>query len=503
MVGWINKAAGALLAALVLTSAAGANEYAFTRARSIYLQMTQSGECGVALPSAREFAASSDFATLDIEVRHAFLLATVQCAASVHDYGQAAAAARDARNLNAEWADYTLLLIGLDGDDDQLVVQSFESMSANTPRYIGALEMRTVWRILRAARGADESGASELLIHNKLEAHNYVPPQAVPDDGLRRDHVRLLLDRGEVARARERAAPITDPHTVLTMRVDRRFDALRSTPDFERAFDLAAAVDRHIARTRRSIADNPRLLGPSLDLVQALRLQGKHQEALREVDAILARANTAEGPSLFEDHEDQLNWLLNERSYILYDLDRREEARSTFGQSIGAGEGGEWNVSQVINFASRLQAEGRSSEALEVLRTMGRASPYGDMWAATVRACAGEVLSNAQVRDEALTFLREHEDDNPAAFTRALLCVNDLDGAAAAYVRRLGNEEHRETALLALQIYEPPAVVLSAQEADIERRQASVRDRPEVQAAVEAIGRIERVPFHSVYWGDS
>ncbi len=78
---------------------------------------------------------------------------------------------------------------------------------------------------------------------------------------------------------------------------------------------------------------------------------------------------------------------------------------------------------------------------------------------------------------------------------RALLCIGDIDGAAAADISRLGDPEHRDTALLALQIYEPPPVVLSEQEAEIERRKAAIRERPDVRAAVDAVGRIERAPL--------
>jgi tetratricopeptide (TPR) repeat protein len=500
-VHWGGKLASALGALLLLSPTAAANEYALTRARTLYQQMTEGGQCEAALPSARQFWPSTEFATLDVEVRHVFLGATIGCAASLNDYAQAIAAARAARDLNAAWADYSLMLLGLDSANNQLVIQSFDAMNASAPQYIKNLEYRTVWRLLRAIREADPSGASELRMHEALVSQGYVPPEAVPDDAIRQEHARLLLAHGDVARARDRLAPITDPQTLLRIRIDRRYDALRNDPSFEQQFDIAAAVERHIARARETIAASPRLLGPWLELVQSIRLLGRREEALAEVDRILARAQSPEGASLFDDYEDQLNWLLNERSYILYDLNRREEARTTFGQAIGVGESGNWNVSQVINLASRLQAEGRSAEAVDVLRTVGRASPYGDMWVAAVRACAGEDLDDAAMRDEAMSFLRAHDDDNPAALTRGLLCVNDLDGAAAAYVRRLGNPEHREVALMALQIYEPSPVVLSEQEAELDRRKAAVRDRPEVRAAVEAVGRIERVPLHSVYWG--
>lgn len=498
---------GILFATAMMTSGlaapAAANEYAVTRARTLAAQLIDDGQCEAALPSARTFWPSSEFATLSLELRQGFLAAVVECAAGLNDFPQAFAAAWAARDLGAPWGDYLLLLLALDGRDNALALQSFDAVSANTPHYLDRLEIRTVWSVLRAVREADPSGAAELRVHEALLARNYSPEPGMSDDGLRRDHARLLLERGQTSRARERIAPVTDPQTLLVVRIDKRFDALRADPDFEQRFDLRSALERHIARARERAAAHPRLLALQHDIVQSVRMLGRPEQALAELDRVLARAHSADGASQFDDYADQINWLLNERGYILYDLGRREEARTAFGQAIGVGEGGHWNVSQVINFASMLQAEGRAGEALEVLRTMGRASPYGDMWAAAVRACAAEQLNDTALRDEAMTFLREHESDNPAALTRGLLCVNDLDGAAAAYVRRLRNPAEREGALLALQIYEPPRVVLSEQEAEINGRKAAVRDRPDVRAAAEEVGRIERVPLHSVYWGET
>ncbi|MBX9745854.1 MAG: hypothetical protein K2X34_03065, partial [Hyphomonadaceae bacterium] len=166
-----------------------------------------------------------------------------------------------------------------------------------------------------------------------------------------------------------------------------------------------------------------------------------------------------------------------------------------------AGEDGQWSVSQVINFASMLSAEGRPQDALEVLRTVGSASDYGDMWIAAVRACAASQLGDSDLRDTALSFLRENADDNISAAARGLLCANDLDRAAALYIRRLADPEQRGDALLALQRYTQPPNVLPHNRALAERLE-QVRARADVQAAIAAVGRIEEVPLQSVYWGD-
>jgi tetratricopeptide (TPR) repeat protein len=239
-----------------------------------------------------------------------------------------------------------------------------------------------------------------------------------------------------------------------------------------------------------------------LDVAQALRVLGRNQEALDLLDRVVAQAQTPDAQAQFDDIADQLNWLLNEKAYALYELNRPEEARTAFGLSIAVGEDGQWSVSQVINFASMLQAEGRSADALEVVQTVGEASPYGRMWVAAVRACAAGNLGRAELRREALAYLREHERDNAAARANALLCVNDLDEAAALYIRRLANPAEREDALLALQTYRRPPRPALPQESLLHARLEQVRGRPDVLAAVAAVGRIEEAPLHSVYWGD-
>ena len=204
----------------------------------------------------------------------------------------------------------------------------------------------------------------------------------------------------------------------------------------------------------------------------------------------------ADGAAQFDDYDEQLNWVLNARADTLYDLDRNDEARVAFRLAIETGEDGARNVSQAINFASRLVGEGRPLEALDALSEVGNASPYGDMWVAAERACASEQLGDRAVRDTALAFLREHEEDNPSARIRGFICMNDLDGAAATIIHRLQDPDDRTEALVALQRYRERAHAGTPQSRLIQQRYDAVRDRPDVQAAIAAVGRIEDVPLY-------
>ncbi len=491
-----------LAAASLTLGAARANEYALTRAGALYEQLSDDSQCEAALPAAREFWRSRDFSTLPEMAQGLLLQRIMGCAWALEDAEGAIAASRAAQAAGADWPGYALLQIGVRFQTDGLALESFHALDASDPDLVSRLPARFVWGVLGAARRADPSGAASLRVHDVLAQRRYAAPEGGPDDALRVEHARLLASAGRIEQARTRLDTVLEPRHLMLVRIDRAFDGLRGEAGFERRLDLVAAAEANVARAEAAIAAAPRKLSRVLDAAQALRMLWRNDEALALLDRHLAAAQGADAARSYDDVADNLNWLLNERAYILYDLNRPDEARAAFGLSIAVGEHGGWSVSQVINFASMLEAEGRGADALEVLRTVGRASPYGDMWVAAVRVCAAEQQGDAALVGEAMRFLRAHVDDNVSAAARAYLCVNDLDAAAALYVRRRQDLEMRGDALLALQTHrEAPSGALPRL-AVLRQRLDQVRSRADVRAAVEAVGRIEESPLHSVYWGD-
>lgn len=333
-----------LLAMLALAAPAGANEYALARARGLYSQLRDRAQCEAALPASREFWRSSDFTTLSPEVRSALLQEMVQCAVRLRDADAAIAMSQEARALGAPWADFTLLVLGVTFEQDAVAVEAFHATAERDRGRLARMPWRLAWGTLRAAHDLDPSGAQELRVHDVLAALPYAPEEGGSDDSLRMDHALLLLAARQTERARERVSTVIDPRQVMIMRVDRRFDALREDPSFASRLDLRAAAEADLARARARADAKPTKLQGFLDVAQALRTLGRHSEALTLLDHHIARAQAA-GGSGYEDIEDTLNWLLNERAYILYDLDRPEEAREAFGLSIAAQEHGDWSVS--------------------------------------------------------------------------------------------------------------------------------------------------------------
>jgi len=222
-----------------------------------------------------------------------------------------------------------------------------------------------------------------------------------------------------------------------------------------------------------------------------LRDVGRSQEALAEIERVLPAAQAPPPANNFDDLQDELSWLLNAKADLLYDLGRNDEARTMFSSSVTVNLKGEVNANQAVAFAAMLNAEGRGGDALQVLRTLSRLSIYGDMLEQSERACAADQTHDQRTRDEALAALRAHETANPGALSHALLCVNDLDGAAALMIRRLSNPVEREQALLALQRYHRVETRRMPMEVVELQRLAQIRDRADIRTAVASVGRIE------------
>jgi tetratricopeptide (TPR) repeat protein len=203
----------------------------------------------------------------------------------------------------------------------------------------------------------------------------------------------------------------------------------------------------------------------------------------------------------FTDGDKQANWVLNELGYALGDVGRYAEAETAFKASVTVGENGGPSVSQAINWGQTLLDLERPKEALaSVDNIKGGASPYGVMWADAIRVCANAVLDPAAAKRQ-LEGMTAREDDNEAALTQALLCLDRQDEAAAAYIRRLASPKRRDGAISAFRVVLPPPV-MTARQKEMERRKQAVLARPDVRQALEPVGRALTLPLAGSYWGE-
>jgi tetratricopeptide (TPR) repeat protein len=307
-----------------------------------------------------------------------------------------------------------------------------------------------------------------------------------------------LLKAGDVAGARKAVARVDDPYVLLQIAEQRRFAPLWPALEAEGRFDWRAVTEAALKRRQAAAAAAPRTLADALEVQQLLRQLQRYDEAIALGQSLNKRILAGEK---FADADRKANWVLNELAYVLGDVGRYAEAEAAFKASVATGENGGPSVSQAINWGEALLDLGRPKEALASVDSItDGASPYGEMWADAIRVCANATLNPAAART-LLDSMKAREDDNGAALTEALLCLDRQDEAAATYVRRLASDKRQEGAISAFRVVAPPPV-LTARQKEMDRRKQAVLARPEVRKALDAVGRAVTLPLAGSYWGE-
>ena len=492
---------GATLAAN-LPSAWASEASDYFRAYQHEMDGLKSAGCKAHLGKSAEVAASPLFVTVvSREGRTAFMNALIDCAYAERDLAAAfqAAQAWHAIDPDNPWVQAVRLDLGALQEQPAVTVEAFMALVRLAPDYLRGLEVRNIWSVVKAAEELENPDERKFELYQSLARIGYAPPPPGHDGSLRFEHAELLLARGDVETARARLASVTDLALLARLRVERKFDVLRGDRDHDAKLDLKASAERNVETSRTLMTAQPDVLQLVEDHVSALHAARRPAEALAAADAAIAKH--AANAAAFKDADDQLRWLLNRRGYLLYELGRVAEARASLAQAAGLNENGELNVSNIINYTLMLLDEGAAAEAAELLPKIGKASPYGQGWIESARACLGVQLQDGAMQKAGLEWLREHEADNRPAYSRALLCTNALDASAAFFVKRLNDPEARGEALMALQEYDYPSEAHLPVLKMLRQRLDVVRARPEVQSAVKAVGRIEKIPVH-LFAGD-
>ena len=323
------------------------------------------------------------------------------------------------------------------------------------------------------------------------------PHKLATADGLRLDIADYLLEKGDVAGAKKLVFAIRTAEPLLQTLIARKWDAVRDSGDpNERLAQSIAASDE---ASRAALFDKPDDLEIVIRRGQFLRSVGKDAEAL---DLLLPK--TADLQWMKQQGE-YAYWIANEAAYALVDLKREKEAVALMEKLLSLGlEENPVLVSMAINsVAIRIDAGDfrGAADYAEMLATKhgNIASPYGRMWMWEGAACGNFLAGSLDRAQPWLVKLKSNEKDNRAALTRALLCVNDIDGAAASVIRRLDGDD-AEQMLAAVQDYSGGPEFSPAKKI-LESRLRQVIARPDVQAAIAKHGRVMKVPLSRTYWG--
>lgn len=355
--------------------------------------------------------------------------------------------------------------------------------------------------ITTAAFRANKDGkhrSEQLELLNALFAANFTLQLGLQPDPLWQELISDALDRNDLLRAREISKRVQNTETLVQMRIDRRFDALvKAEP---KVFDITAALEYQRKLLAKAVADDPRSLTARVQYCYTLREAGRFGEVLALTNEVITRvaAAPANAPA-YDDISEKLEWIYSHKAVSLRAMGRWKEALAIMEKGRRDPELGIINASQAINLGGYYVAYGEPQKGLDALEGIDWAhslSPFGRMQLQYVRYSAYLDLGNTHEADNVFAYLREHRGDAEGTWQQVLVDAGDLDGAAALYISRLRDPEKRTAALGEAQDYKP--LPRRAAQGRADARWEALLKRKDVAAAIDAVGRREKVPLYSV-----
>jgi len=431
--------------------------------------------------------ASKGFAQLPTNLRYRALLISSMIAAENEQ--QAKAHELATRATSFDQADRTAWMIRLScafaiGDYPD-AAQSLTVLAQRWPDKLGDIQPQAIMQLHRELAQPPQAELDRNMLDALFDGGWKV--DGVEPGDLWRDLALLHLGRQEIARATTVALRIDSAQTALSMRVDKRYDAI--TASHPQAFDVDRLLIAQIAAAQARMQAYPDQLTPVTDLQELLLLARQYPSVLSISDAAVKHAADGDGGTVYTDFSDRYNWILDNRSRALLRLGRFDEALRTEVLAARRPEQGMMNVSQLINLATLHADLQHPDKAAEVIVELGSMSPYGRMQLESVKLKIALGRQDKTATADAMGYLREHRADAIATWQDALLLHGDLDEAAALLIERLGKPAWRNDALVAMQHY--AEVTETPLEKLLHQRWNTVTARDDVQAAMQKVGRVE------------
>lgn len=367
-------------------------------------------------------------------------------------------------------------------DDWHAAVATLEAMSQGRGAVLNALPLELVYDIQRRVKAGGDKALYRRLLR-VLSSEEYYPEAAYgPLDEFRTEYAALLVDARDLLGARKAVAQLQTPRGLAHAMLDPRLRAL--VPP---TADVRAAAEASLERRRQAIGRFPDRLGPLVLAAGDLRLLGRSREAVELLET--ARPKIAD-KNAFADRDRMLNWWWQGLASSYVNLGEYALAMAAYRNGAGERELGSLNVSQLINMAQAEIAFGHADEALKTLAAFdepGRhGSPFGEMQMHANRGCAYSQTGQRAKAEAELAFVKAHEKDAPGALSELLLCLGDMDAAAASYIRRLADPDQRVDVLLELSDYDDPPVAVP--EGPAEEALTKLAKRADVIAAAKGAG---------------
>ena len=343
----------------------------------------------------------------------------------------------------------------------------------------------------------DTSDDSAISLLESLHAAKWRPSDKfrIPDE-LWVMLARVYLRKGDVAKAVSALNDVEDAGQMVTIHSELVFDAVVALNPAH--FDVPLALADEVAASGQLWAAYPDSLEGIVSRVDVLIKANRAEDALPLLDAAIKRATPADGsPSPFADTDDELNWAYNDRARALHLLGRYDEELDAYKMGAHQKEIGKTNVSQVINLGGAFVSLRRPGDALQTIADfdpVAATSPYGRIALAETEACAYSQQNDSANLSKELDYMKAHSADGWLMLLDAFICADDRDDAAKLLIAQLQNPKTRSGAIYRLQDFILPQNATPF-EKTCTSALLSIRDRPDVAAAISAVGRIGSYPL--------
>jgi beta-barrel assembly-enhancing protease len=453
------------------------------------LRLISQKQFDVGLPALRAIIDAHSFAGLPDDDRYRALQAAARAEMALQHWPLAKRYMARAAAMPHATADdqLALMTIGAQLHDQATVVAALTALARQWPEHLGDIDEDYLTNTLHAAGAMPRATAVALL--QALYAANFKLRWDIEPSDSWRELTLLLVEQGRVAEAVEVSARITDPQILIDMRSDRRFDpVVAAHPE---RFDVAAAAVRDIRalQAKDEAVDNS--LRVKTLLMAALMRRQHAAAALAIADEATAEISDTNYPERrYLDYLAEYGGLLSERAFALLDLGLWDEAVAQLTAAAREFEHDRDNVGAAIALAQVDCDLARPKDARSVLDQVASGlSPYGTMQLEGVRLDAAVQEGDAAQVKRSLSYLGAHRSDAALTYLSALIIANELDRAAQELRRQLAEPATRQEALGVVQTYAlEPA---TPRDLEMRARWQSVLARPDVQQAIDKVGRTD------------
>jgi tetratricopeptide (TPR) repeat protein len=360
----------------------------------------------------------------------------------------------------------------------------FASLTAECPNSLTGSLRDKVEEFVHEMASDPQLDESRYRIMGRLFATGWTARHGTEPNYLWLDLAQRHLEHQNASAARKVAKKIFEPAALLQMRVDQRFDSVVSADRTH--FDVAAAIERKVARLHAEAAASPRSTDAWMQYAYALQGAGRYEEALTFANDAIAR-----GPTAFDEYAKLYPWILTTKGWALLSLQQLDEAIATLeaAEQYDAGA----HVSFSINLGVAQERAGRSDAALATFAKIGRTSDYGGLALQLGIAGASRQKGDLPRAEEAMQKAHAARWSNVQAYTLALVQAGKMHEARNLLLQRLRDPNWRGQALADVQKYKrrPPLPAEGEQRARFDE----LVSHPDVQRVILEIGRIETFDF--------